>query len=240
MTVLRWAVRAHKWLALLIGLQVFLWLLGGLVMSALPIEKVRGETKIASHPAPAMDVAELITLERALAVAGLRSLDVAVLTTLIGEPVWRLRSGESTIVVSAIDARRMTPVDGAFAWAIADHDFAPDVPVRSVMLLEDPPSEYGPGGPVWQVRFDDAGDTRLYVDPESGEVRARRSSTWRVFDFFWRLHVMDYDDGEDFNHPLLIGAALLGVLVAVAGLVILSFRIRRVTAVLGKRSLAKR
>ena len=50
MMILRNAVRLHKWLALLIGLQVFLWLLGGLVMSALPIERVRGEHKIAEHP----------------------------------------------------------------------------------------------------------------------------------------------------------------------------------------------
>ena len=240
MTVLRWAVRAHKWLALLIGLQVFLWLLGGLVMSALPIERVRGEHKIAAHPAPAMDVAALITLEEAVSRAGAVAVDEAVLTTVVGEPVWRLRSGDRTIIVSARDGKIWSPVDEALALAIADHDFAPEVPVRSIALLEDPPSEYGPGGPVWQVRFADPGDTRIYVDPESGVVRARRSSTWRVFDFFWRLHVMDYDDGADFNHPLLIGAALLGVLVAVAGLVILSFRIRRVVAVLGKRSLAKR
>lgn len=37
------ASRMHKWLSLIIGLQVLIWMTSGLVMSALPIERVRGE-----------------------------------------------------------------------------------------------------------------------------------------------------------------------------------------------------
>ncbi|KCZ51216.1 PepSY domain-containing protein [Hyphomonas pacifica] len=227
MIILRWAVRVHKWLALLIGLQVFLWLLGGLVMSALPIERVRSEHNIAEHPALELSPASLISLQQATDAAGLAVIDEATLGGLAGAPVWRLKSGTQTVLVSAEDGTRLTPLPEQLARTIAEDDFAPDIPVKSVQLMEKPPSEYGPGGPVWQIVFQDKEDTRLYVDPESGIVRARRSSTWRLFDFFWRLHVMDYDDGADFNHPLLIASALLGVLVSVAGLVILFFRMRR-------------
>ncbi|KAH2840574.1 hypothetical protein KXW36_001315, partial [Aspergillus fumigatus] len=37
------ASRTHKWLSLILGLQVLIWMTSGLVMSALPIERVRGE-----------------------------------------------------------------------------------------------------------------------------------------------------------------------------------------------------
>ena len=33
----------HKWLALMVGLQVIAWASSGLFMSVVPIEKVRGE-----------------------------------------------------------------------------------------------------------------------------------------------------------------------------------------------------
>ncbi|MEK7729860.1 MAG: hypothetical protein AAB354_15740, partial [candidate division KSB1 bacterium] len=33
----------HKWLSLFVGLQVLAWVVGGLVMSYFPIEKVRSE-----------------------------------------------------------------------------------------------------------------------------------------------------------------------------------------------------
>jgi hypothetical protein len=38
---------------------------------------------------------------------------------------------------------------------------------------------------------------------------------------------MDYDDGADFNHPLLVTAAGAGLFVALSGLVLLVFRLRR-------------
>ena len=44
--------KIHKWLGLLVGIQVLLWISGGVVMSAIPIDMVRGkhlivpETKI--------------------------------------------------------------------------------------------------------------------------------------------------------------------------------------------------
>ncbi len=227
MIVLRWAVRIHKWLALVIGLQLFLWLLGGFVMSLLPIEKVRGEHKIADHPPLAAAPGTLLSLEQAVAAAGWRTVDEATLTGLAGEPVWRLENGAAVVLVAAGTGALLSPISRERAVQIADHDFAPDAGIKSARLLSDPPPEYGPGLPAWQVVFDDKGETRLYIDPQSGVVRARRSSMWRVFDFFWRLHVMDYDDGADFNHPLLVISAALGVTVVVAGMIILLFRIRR-------------
>ena len=39
MTVLlRWTLRIHKWLALVVGIQIVLWIAGGVVMSVIPIE----------------------------------------------------------------------------------------------------------------------------------------------------------------------------------------------------------
>ena len=46
--------------------------------------------------------------------------------------------------------------------------------------------------PLYRVDFDDWIHTSFYLDPVSGEVRSVRSDIWRVFDFFWMLHIMDY------------------------------------------------
>ena len=37
MVIKRWAIRIHKWVALAVGLQIVLWVLGGVVMSAIPV-----------------------------------------------------------------------------------------------------------------------------------------------------------------------------------------------------------
>ena len=101
------------------------------------------------------------------------------------------------------------------------------IAVQRIEQLETPPSEYARSGPVWRVEFDDRDNTTIYVDPGTGEVTARRSKTWRFYDFFWKLHIMDYDDGADFNHPLLITAAGAAIFVALSGLILLIIKVRR-------------
>ena len=93
---------------------------------------------------------------------------------------------------------------------------------RAIEWLEStsPGSEIrGRNFPVWKVSFDEPESLNLYLDPWTGEILARRTTRWRVFDFFWMLHVMDFENRDDFNHPLLQVAALLGLLVALSGVI---------------------
>ena len=48
------------------------------------------------------------------------------------------------------------------------------------------------------------------VDAGSGEVTAVRHDRWRLFDWFWMLHIMDYDERSDFSTPLLTGGRVYG------------------------------
>jgi hypothetical protein len=227
MRLQRLAVNTHKWLALVIGVQVLLWIAGGVVMSVLPIEQVRGEHKIAPSPDPSFDVPAPIDLAGAFSASGLDTLDRATLTRAAPGLVWRLRSAQHEVTVDALTGRVLSPFDAQAARRIAEADYAGPGAVLDVEHLKQAPDEYGGPAPVWRVRFDDRDATTLYVDPDSGRVRARRSTTWRFYDLFWRLHVMDYDDGADFNHPLLIAASAIALLVAVSGLVLLVLRMRR-------------
>lgn len=143
-------------------------------------------------------------------------------------PTWRLTDANGdTYLIDAVSGARIDPVGDTRARAIAEADYTGSGALVSLESLLDPPAEYGRDGPVWRARFDDSDATTLYIDPRSAEVRARRSTTWRVYDFFWKLHVMDYDDGEDFNHPLLITAAGAAFFVAISGLVLLFIKMRR-------------
>jgi len=62
------------------------------------------------------------------------------------------------------------------------------------------------------------------VSPLSGKVVARRSATWRVYDFLWSLHIMDYRDRDDFNNWLVVIAAAVALAMTVSGMVILAYR----------------
>jgi uncharacterized iron-regulated membrane protein len=73
--------------------------------------------------------------------------------------------------------------------------------------------------PVWRVAYSEPESVSLYIDPWTGELLARRTDRWRIFDFLWMLHIMDFDTRDDFNHPLLQIASALGLIVALSGVV---------------------
>ena len=227
MTLLRQATRIHKWIALIVGLQILLWIAGGVVMSAIPIEIVRGEHKIAERADPNLTPETLIPLAQIADQLNTGPLQSAELTTVLGKPAWRIVTGSETTTVDAQTGEPLSPVTEKLARQIALADYNGTASIEHVDRLTDPPAEYGRPGPVWQVRFDDGDRTTLYVDPHTTEIRARRSRTWRFYDAFWKLHVMDYDDGADFNHPLLITAAGAALFVALSGLVLLVVKVRR-------------
>ncbi|GJL93384.1 PepSY domain-containing protein [Hyphococcus sp.] len=228
MTVKKWIVRIHKWVALIVGLQIVLWIAGGVVMSVIPIEVVRGEHKIEHYSVTPFDVEELLPLNAAAKAIGEPTIQSAALGEMLGEPVWRIvRQDGELAVVDAWSGALLSPLGESTARQIAERDYNGDGAFNSITFVESPPSEYNKLGPVWRAQFSDRDKTTIYVDPLIGEVTARRSQTWRFYDFFWKLHIMDYDDGANFNHPLLITAAGAAIFVAVSGFILLIIKLRR-------------
>jgi uncharacterized iron-regulated membrane protein len=216
----------HKWIGLLIGIQVVLWVLGGLVMSAFPIELVRGETQAAPVAPIAIGAGEFrVDLREVLAargpVTGLRTVRVA------GRLYFEAQRGDlPTLLIDAADGSPLDGIGEATARAVAEADFTGDGGIVSAKLLGNRISEYRGALPVWQVRFDDARDTTLYVSERNGQVVARRTDIWRLYDFFWMLHIMDYRERVDFNHPLLVTASAVALALAATGIWLLFYRVR--------------
>lgn len=231
MALLRWTVRIHKWLALLVGIQIILWVVGGFGMSLLPIEQVRGEHNMAPVERGALPVANLITPQEAARVAGVEAIQAITVSAWMDKTVYRITPQAGAIVmVDAQTGAVLSPIDEATARAVALADHIGDPAVLSAELLIDPPREFGRPGPVWQIMLDDGEGTRSYVSPATGEVVTRRNDRWRLFDFLWMLHIMDYEEREDFNHPLLISASALALMTVLAGLVLLVLRMQRLAA----------
>jgi hypothetical protein len=224
----------HRWVGLLVGVQVVLWVLGGLVMSALHLDAVRGEHARAQVAPVTLDPgARFMPLGELLRDTRLAGATAATLQTWQGRAVYKIERPQGTQLVDAIDGRLLSPLDEAAARAVAAADYSGDgsiLAVEWVDVAEGGGVEYrGRDLPLWRVRFADARDTTLYVSPRDGAVVARRNDLWRTFDFVWMLHIMDYDEREDFNHPLLIATAATALLFVISGIFMLVFSFRRRT-----------
>ena len=98
--------------------------------------------------------------------------------------------------------------------------FAHDQRAARITLVTTQSPEYRGALPAWRVDLDDLANRALYVARDTGVVAARRSTLWRVFDFLWALHIMDFKNHEDFNTPLLIVATSLAMAVILTGIIL--------------------
>lgn len=219
--------RTHIWLGWIIGAQLILWMLSGLVMTVLPIERVRGEHLRADVPARPLDGTGVVPPATVLSMAP--GADELTLTQLLGRPVYRLSAHGHPLALR--DARSGAPIriDADLAARIATANHAGDGRVGSVRHIPDGTAvgEFRRDAPAYAVRFDDAEGSVFYVHAVTGEIAAVRTDRWRLFDLMWGLHIMDWREREDFNHPLLITAAALGLASVCGGAGLLMFRLRR-------------
>ena len=61
----------------------------------------------------------------------------------------------------------------------------------------------------------------------TGEIVARRTRWWRVYDFFWGLHIMDLQTREDTHNPWLVLFAGVSLLTTLMALILLPLSNRR-------------
>lgn len=224
----RFVRQLHRWLGLLVAIQLLFWVCGGLVMSALRLQAVRGEDRVAVREPAHLDAqADLRPPGEVLAAHGDGEVVSVTLATWLGRPVYRLKTARGAELVDAGTNERLSPLTAADAQAVARADYSGPGALSSVERIDTPALEIrGRDLPLWRLRFDDARGTTLYVSPQTGEVVARRNDLWRAFDFVWMLHVMDYREREDFNHPLLVATAATALLFVLSGLFMLAYSLR--------------
>ncbi len=78
----------------------------------------------------------------------------------------------------------------------------------------------GANYPLWRTFKVSEPSLAVYVDPRSGDITAIRNTAWRIWDFLWMLHIMDYDDRADIGTWLLKLFSVLALLTALAGIVL--------------------
>lgn len=214
--------RWHVWLGWLVALPFLFWTVSGLVMVARPIEEVRGEHLI-SPPKPITVGGPLVAPQ----VAGRQVLAVTLEPRADG-PRWEIDFADG-------EKRLADPTTGRLLPRLGAADAAKELAARYIgtakvvgvtrVDADSPPLELRRAMNGWVVRMSD--DTHFYLDGGSGEIIARRTGWWRIYDFMWGLHIMDLQGREDTHNPWVVSFGALALVMVLLALVLLPLTIRR-------------
>ena len=227
----RWNYRIrqiHRYLGVLLGFQFLFWTIGGLYFSWSNIDEIHGDPQKKPVPQFRTDIAfvspsiALSNLKRKVAIDSVLSV---ALIDILGKPTYRIefaQGGKSKAFQLADaatgDLREPLSVREATALAIQQFNGSPEV--KSVELLKevDARHEYRENPlPAVAVTFERPVSTTVYVATEMGVVTKYRNNKWRIFDFLYMLHTMDYRSRDNFGNWLLRAFSIFGLITIASG-----------------------
>jgi len=219
----RWEVLVrliHKWSAVLIGLQILLWFSSGFVMSYLHMDDVHGD-HLVKKPTAKVIVQELIPFKNLdLSSDPIEIKDIKIKMR-AGSPVYVVRKNDEEQIFDANNGLRLKPLTEAEIISAANDSLAHPAAPIAIELLTSPVHEFKGSLPVYRLDYDSPESFSLYLSPATGEFLSVRNARWRIFDFFWMLHIMDYSERENVNTPWLRILSFGSIIVAVTGLVLI-------------------
>jgi uncharacterized iron-regulated membrane protein len=205
--------RLHKWVAIIVGVQVLLWCVSGAMFAWLDHHEVRGMHLVESPPPQVVPAGLALAEPRALDADGAHEIR---LRTVGDRWVYRVVSEGGARLFDAVSGASVE-IDEATARRIAVALYAGDGRLVAVNRHGEATLETRKHGAAWAATFDDEIGTTLWLSADDGRLLETRTDAWRLFDVFWMLHTMDYEGRDDFNHPLVILFASTSLWVALTG-----------------------
>ena len=192
-------------------------------MTLFPIDQVRGRHLVDTQTFSLTDK-DLIPIEIAMTTYD-GALTGASLANIAGRPAYILIGNSGTKMLNARTGQLWEGVGTPDIRQIATGSYQGEGDIALITKLDKAPKDYRGSLPIWQVKFDDKAHTRLYIDPDTAEIRSVRTRLWRVFDLAWKFHIMDVTGEDNFNSWWLRLASGAALLFALSGVGLLYFRI---------------
>lgn len=205
--------KLHRYLGVLFGIQFLFWTLGGLYFSWTNIKEIRGEDLRKEEPSQAIDSS---TASPSSIIQQVRMQDTVMhiksvqLADILGKPFYQITFYNGTRLKTQLaDARTGTlrgPLTEAEAINVAKSRLKKEGSVSSAQYLATTNAhhEYREKPlPAYAITFSGNIHTTVYVSAEMGTVQSFRNKRWRIFDFLWMLHTMDYQGRDNINNWLL-------------------------------------
>ena len=103
---------------------------------------------------------------------------------------------------------------------IADKTYL--TPISLIEITQDKAgSEYrGRDLPLYKIKASSeiSEEINIYIDPFSSKIVAVRSNQWRIWDFMWGIHIMDWYERDNIDNLFLKLFSILALLSALSGI----------------------
>lgn len=229
--------KAHRFLGVIFGIQFLLWTLGGLYFSWTDIDQVRGDDLRSPEPGLIAEncnfslPAIITALKAADTVSYIKSIQlITLLQKAYVQVTYNNGIMQKTKLADAVTGVLRPSLSEQEAVDVAKSRLQKTAAVTVVKYITAVNShhEYREKPlPAYAVTFGGDVNATVYVGAETGMVHNLRNNRWRIFDFLWMLHTMDYSGRDNMNNWLLRIFSAAGLIAIVSGLALYTVTTKR-------------
>ena len=221
--------RLHRYMGVILGIQFLFWTIGGLYFSWSNMDEVHGDHQKAHiHPLSATIklVNPQLVLDKIKVNDSVNFVFDIHLIQILGKPAYQIiyskahDRGKKTQLANAETGDLRQPLTENEAVEIAKSNFSDTAKVAKIEYLTTTNGhhEYREQPlPAYAITFNHPSSTTVYVASELGTVQKFRNNKWRIFDFLWMLHTMDYESRDNLSNWLLRAFSIFGLLTIISG-----------------------
>lgn len=202
--------KIHRYLGLIIGIQFLIWTISGLYFSWTNLDEIHGD-QFMKNPISKISFSDLSGLEYISNISKLELLNIA------NEPFYWVNEKQ---LYNAKNGNKLDEITERQAIEVVNFHLKEDLEISTIEKIENigPHHEYrGKPLPAYAIHFNHPEKITAYVSAKNGKFQRVRHSSWRIFDFLWMGHTMDYNGRDNFNNILLRVFSLFGVLTVLSG-----------------------
>lgn len=229
--------KLHRYLGVILGIQLLLWTLGGLYFSWTSIDTIRGDDLKKEAPLPnlkefAVSPSQVVdSLHQYYPLFEPQEIEpVAINGQAFYQVSGKLEDVKKYFLLDAKKGKLRPPLSREEAVQMAKDRLNRKAEVCEVVRIDStgPHHEYREQPlPAYAVTFCGPVNTTVYVAAELGTVRSFRNKQWRIFDFLWMLHTMDFQGRDNINNWVLRIFSLLGLMALLSGFLLYLLTSRR-------------
>jgi uncharacterized iron-regulated membrane protein len=219
--------RLHRYLGIILGIQFLFWTVSGLYFSWGNHEIVTSQPfkKNAKPFSPDSNYISLNIIfdnikKKNQSIESVVSTQLVDINNNVYYQIVYINNGQHVMLAEAKTGELRPPLSKEEAVELAKNRFNGDSEITDIQYLTnvEDDHEYRENKlPAYAITFKHPLNLTVYVASEYGTVEKYRNSRWRIFDWLWMTHTMDYRTRDDINNWLLRIFSLFSVFTVLSG-----------------------
>ena len=194
MKIKKFTRNLHRYLSIVVSIQLLLWTVSGIYFAYNKIELVRGE----QYRLP-------------------KDIEYRIFDRLGSSIIETIENGEKSYATYP-DRKTIKPLTSEEAIKITRQKTSLN-PTEAILIESVVPgSEYRGTLPAYKVKTETKDKINVYVGYMTGDISSIRSNSWRIWDLMWSLHIMDYKERDNINNILLKVLSILALVTSISGI----------------------